>query len=129
MLDEIAWYADNSGNHRIESTKTAAIGAQNYVRQLADNGNQVQRVGLKKPNALDLYDMMGNVWQWTNDWYGEAYYGQQEGRDPQGPVGGDKRVLRGGSWISLPRFVRVSYRYRFGPSFRSSEIGLRCVGE
>jgi sulfatase modifying factor 1 len=51
--------------------------------------------GQKQPNAYGLYDMLGNVWQWTADWYGEKYYGVSEKQDPAGPPGGTLRALRG----------------------------------
>ena len=74
--------------------------------------------------------MLGNVWQWTADWYGETYYERQEsGGDPQGPAYGQYRVLRGGSWSNLPPYVRVSFRYWLEPGDRSINYGVRCVEE
>ena len=70
--------------------------------------------GQKQANAFGLYDMLGNVWQWTADRYGE---------------GSTLRALRGGSWLYNPRGVRVSYRRRLGRGYRFSDIGFRCVVE
>ncbi len=96
---------------------------------MATNGNTFHPVGLKAPNAFALYDMLGNVWEWTGDWFGERYYQSGERRNPQGPPNGDKRVLRGGSWNVYSRLLRATLRYRLVPSDRSVYIGFRCFWE
>jgi len=128
-LDAIAWYADNSGYARIDSANILATDKQNYARRIADNGNHAHPVGMKRPNAWNLYDMLGNVNQWTADWYGESYYAQQDSTDPQGPPAGQVRVLRGGSWFVLPQFVRLPGSFRSVPGNRNHYVGCRCVGE
>ena len=64
------------------------------------------------PNAFGLYDMLGNVWQWTDDCWNESYVGAP--RDGRAWMGGDcgKHVLRGGSWSNLPKFIRAAARSR-----------------
>jgi formylglycine-generating enzyme required for sulfatase activity len=128
-VDEIAWYGDNSGNQRIDSAAIWRDDQKNYVQRLFDNGNGPKPVGLKSPNANNLYDILGNVYTWTADWYGEKYYAASPQTNPAGPPSGDKRVVRGGSWNGSTRDVRASDRSWFDPSFRIYIIGVRCGGE
>ncbi|HEY6346879.1 MAG TPA: SUMF1/EgtB/PvdO family nonheme iron enzyme [Bryobacteraceae bacterium] len=86
-LDEIAWYQGNSDG-------------------------TTHPVGLKQANAFGLYDMLGNVWEWTSSDY-----------DPT------TKVVRGGSWYGYAAAVRASYRYRYVPTLRYVGVGFRCVGE
>ena len=102
-LDDVAWYAKN--------TKTS-----HAVGKLAANG-------------FGLQDMLGNVWEWCADRYGETEYQRCAGgvTDPTGPESGTLRVLRGGSWLSPAKACRASAR-----SFRDSgewdyNIGFRVA--
>jgi len=103
-IDEVAWYSNNSGG-------------------------KTHEVAQKRANAWNLYDTLGNVWEWVNDRYGENYYPASPERDPRGPDSGQLRVLRGGSWYFNPRFVRVSYRFWFNPGIWIGNVGVRCARE
>jgi formylglycine-generating enzyme len=100
-LDKIAWFNGNS------------------------NG-KTHEVGQKQPNAWGLYDMLGNVQQWTADWYAPYTAGSQT--DPHGPSTGRARVVRGASWNNNSRNARVSNRNRNEPENRNNNVGLRCAG-
>jgi formylglycine-generating enzyme required for sulfatase activity len=80
-----------------------------------------------KPNAWGLYDMHGNACEWCSDWYGDDYYLRCTGFDPKGPKTGEIRVLRGGSWVRLPRICRSASRHNIVPTFRSVGRGFRVV--
>ncbi len=125
--DAIAWYGDNSGKQRIDSAEIWRTDRANYWQRLFENGNGPHPVGEKQPNARNLYDMLGNVWQWTADRYDFNYYDRRVSRDPPGPPdAGQSRVMRGGSWESS--VVRASYRYDIEPVYSGSSMGFRCAG-
>jgi formylglycine-generating enzyme required for sulfatase activity len=78
-------------------------------------------------NAFGLYDMLGNAWQWCQDWWGENYYSSSPSQDPQGPDYGPSRVDRGGSWDSAFVCVLSANRDDRAPDYRSSDLGFRVV--
>ena len=106
---EVAWYDDNSGN-------------------------ETHPVGKKRVNALGLYDMSGNVWEWCFDWWNgspasnDAAY-EQDGivTDPQGAASGTNRVVRGGSWINNASRCTVGPRDCSSPVYRYNSLGFRLA--
>jgi sulfatase modifying factor 1 len=91
-----------------------------------NSGGQPHPVGEKLPNAWGLFDTLGNVWEWCNDWYLRRY---PEGfhQDYEGPETGVEKVLRGGSWSDLPDCIKSSFRHRRDVLTRDSTHGLRVV--
>jgi formylglycine-generating enzyme required for sulfatase activity len=127
-LDEVAWYGDNSGRQRLDSAEIWRNDSANYVKRLDNNGSRAHEVGEKRANEFGLYDTLGNVWEWVNDWYDGNYYQNSPAQDPPGPSSGQYRVLRGGSWSLNPRGLRLSGRNDVDPAGRGPTTGLRCVG-
>jgi eukaryotic-like serine/threonine-protein kinase len=80
----------------------------------------------KGASPFGLQDVVGNVWEWSSDWY--APYSADAVTDPKGPETGTERVLRGGAWNgSDPAWVRPTYRFKIAPTLRSHGIGVRCA--
>ena len=100
VAGSVAWYGDNSGK-------------------------ATHPVAGKQPNAWDLHDMSGNVWEWCWDWSGD--YPTGTAVDPTGPTSGDGRVQRGGSWRNAARWVRCACRVRNSPGVRGDLYGFRVV--
>ncbi len=89
-------------------------------------------VGTYPAGANGLYDMAGNVWQWTADWFSETYYEEaaQESplRNPAGPAEETgNRTLRGGSWRNDGNLVRCAFRDNDPPGSKYYNVGLRVV--
>jgi serine/threonine-protein kinase len=101
-LDRLGWYAGNSQ------------GATAFVRQLASN-------------AWGLHDVHGNVWEWCEDHYGPYPSGSRV--DPSGPGDGHVRVIRGGSWVNLPRLCRSACRRSRHATNRADFLGFRLAAE
>jgi formylglycine-generating enzyme required for sulfatase activity len=79
------------------------------------------------PNGFGLYDMHGNAWEWTQDWYGEDYYAMSPVDDPKGPDDGQVYVRRGGSWHTWSLYARSTYRNWNTPQTRYTLVGMRLV--
>ena len=115
-LDELAWYADNSGK-------------------------KTQPVGTKQSNGLGIYDMSGNVFEWCSDWFSPDYYSTSPKDNPKGPAqgpesfklgeqevkGGPFRVVRGGSWDRDAVYARAASRTLNQPGSRFHNLGFRLV--
>ncbi len=101
-IDDIAWYADNSGG------KPNAVGTTN-------------------PNELGLYDMSGNVREWCNDWNNASYYRISSQNNPPGASSGNSRILRGGYWSDNADWCTVSNRIGGKQDYAGDTYGFRIV--
>jgi formylglycine-generating enzyme required for sulfatase activity/serine/threonine protein kinase len=80
----------------------------------------------KGASRYGVQDVVGNVWEWVADWYGD--YSKDEQTAPTGPESGDEKVIRGGAWNgSYASWVRPTFRYKDAPTKRSYGIGFRCA--
>ena len=91
----------------------------------SNSDRRVHDVGAKTPNAWGLYDVHGNAWEWTNDWYGSTYYAISAADDPLGPAQGGAKVKRGGSWFNLALHCRSAMRTFTPPAQSNDQVGLR----
>jgi len=105
------------------------IGEHAWINCFSGRHNEryAHRVGQKKPNNFELYDMYGNVYEWCSDWFDQDYYDQSPTDDPAGPSTGERRVVRGGSWPYDVRSCHSGHRVGDPPDLRTFSLGFRVV--
>ncbi|HOC92578.1 MAG TPA: formylglycine-generating enzyme family protein [bacterium] len=116
-LDRAGWHCGNSAAD-YPGCEMLSAGAQPQC-------SGVQPAGGKEPNAWGLYDMHGNVYEWTSSWLGP--YPTGEAADPAGPDTGRFRVVRGGSWDRPVKYCRVADRRGVRADIRDKSIGFRLA--
>jgi len=122
-----AFYQSEGNNGTITCTGTNPVDPN--LTQIAWFGgnntpNGTKPVGGKEPNTWGLYDMSGNLWEWTWDWYQSAYQ-NDVATDPMGPSTGSDRVLHGGLWKYEASYCRSANRLKRSSGFRHEVVGAR----
>lgn len=90
-----------------------------------DGFGAVAPVGSFEANPFGVHDMLGNVWEWCDDWF--EFYSSEAQVDPAGPERGRSKIIRGGSWQDGPAFVRSAVRSTYQPDEVYVALGFRVV--
>ena len=111
---EYACKAGSKGEYCFSGDAAYTLGYYGWYNE--NNGESTAQVGLLEPNAWNLYDMHGNVWEWCEDVYDKGYYAESPKVDPTGPMaGGTMRVARGGGWRNDASNCRAVTRGAYSP--------------
>jgi formylglycine-generating enzyme required for sulfatase activity len=124
---EWEYAARNGGRDEQWAGTNEASELPDYAWHDNNSSGKSRPVGQKKPNSLGLYDMGGNVWEWTQDSYNKNAYKSYSKNNPVYEDRGEGRVLRGGSWYSQGKDVRSSNRYSRPASHKGGNVGFRVV--
>lgn len=128
-VGSLAWYRDNasSGPQKVGTKESGAVTKNdNTSYYMTINGVKNYNPGTAD-NRLPTYDMIGNVWEWTSDWYGSDYYKTSPGSNPQGPDAGSMKVIKGGGWNTVKEYLRISLRGKFAPCGKYDYVGFRLA--
>ena len=129
LPSEAEWeYAARSGGKdELWAGTSDEFELEEYAWCKVNSEERTHPVGEKEPNGLGLYDMTGNVWEWTWDRYDEKYYERSPKVNPKGPLSGEYWALRGGSWDSIAVDSRTASRSWGDPYIRLSFFGFRLA--
>ena len=130
LPSEAEWeYAAKGGNKNSFYKYAGSDNIDEVAWHIGNANAKTQPIGTKKANPLGLYDMTGNIWEWCSDWHDGNYYKYSQQTNPDGPLNGVAKVLRGGSFNRDTSYCRLSYRSLATPGIRLREgnIGFRLA--
>jgi formylglycine-generating enzyme required for sulfatase activity len=78
-------------------------------------------------NGYGIHHLAGNVWEWVHDWHGELYYQKSPANNPQGPLKGLRKSVRGGSWYNDAWYTQPGMRFQLAPHVKLNSLGFRCA--
>ena len=125
---EAEWeYVARAGNEGLRPVPIEEL--EDHAWFINNSGDKPHPVATRKPNTFGLYDMLGNVWEWVDDWYARDTYATSKADDPAGPADGFAKVRRGGSYHCPIHLLRPGYRAANKPGTAYSVQGFRLVAE
>lgn len=130
LPSEAQWeFAARGGNSSRNYEYSGGVYPKDVAWYKENSIETIHSVGKKAPNELGIYDMSGNVSEWCHDWFYRSYYREGTGAEPvynpQGPIKGSNRVIRGGNWNYPAHDCRVAFRRSKHPGVRDNYLGFR----
>ena len=125
---EAEWeYVARAGSEELRPVPVEAL--EDYAWFINNSGDVQQAVASRKANAFGVYDMLGNVWEWVDDWYAPDTYSKSSRTNPAGPQQGFSKVRRGGSYHCPVHLVRPGYRAANKPEVAYEVTGFRVIAK
>ncbi|RDH82291.1 MAG: hypothetical protein DIZ80_08300 [endosymbiont of Galathealinum brachiosum] len=128
LPSEVEWeYVARAGSNELRPVSIDVL--EDYAWFIHNSGDVQQPVASRKPNAYGVYDMLGNVWEWVDDWYAPDAYEKYTARNSKGPDTGLSKVRRGGSYHCPVHLIRPGYRAANKPGVAYEVTGFRLIAE
>ena len=128
--EEFAWGADLNPNGAHRANIWQGVFPERDLGE--DKFRDIAPVKSFPPNGYGLYDIVGNVWEWVEDWYAPDYYSHSPTNNPTGPRDGAEKVIRGGSWLCASNYCsgyRAAARQKSAHDSGLNNLGFRCAAD